>query len=117
MTSRTSRAIHRIGIVLAVLMLLAAGRSAGQEMWLQWMLSDPPVADEGAPAEPSAQSDRLETSGVSSPAERPAPRVFYRAHYGPAAYLLVLAFVLYAATRAVGWVLDQFLSPAGRISS
>ena len=86
-------------------------------MWLQWMLSDPPVADEGAPAEPPAQSNHFEMSGVSNPAEHPAPRVFYQAHYGPAAYLLVLAFVLYAAARAAGWVLDRFLSPAGRINS
>ena len=117
MTSRISRALHRIGIVLAVLMLLAAGRSAGQEMWLEWMLSDPPAADEGAPAEPPAQSDHFETSGTSSPAERPAPRVFYQAHYGPAAYLVVLAFGLYAAARAAGWALDRYMSPASRIGS
>lgn len=117
MTSRISRSLRRIGVVLAVLMLLAASRSAGQEMWLQWMSSDPPVADEGAPAEPSAHSNHSEISGMSIPAERPAPRVFYQAHYGPAEYLLFLAFVLYAAARAVGWLLHRFLSPAGRISS
>ena len=81
------------------------------------MLSDPSMADEGVSAEPPAQSDRFETSGMSSPAERPAPRVFYQAHYGSAAYLVVLAFLLYAAARAVGWVLGRSLSSAGRVGS
>ena len=116
MNSRISRGLHRVG-VLAVLMRLAAGRSAGQEMGLQWMLSDPPVADEGAPAEPLAQPNHFEMSGMSNPGERRAPRVFYQAHYGPAAYLLVLAFGLYAAARAAGWVLDRFLSPSDRARS
>ena len=117
MNSRISRGFHRIGIVLAVLMLLAAGRSAGQEMWLQWMLSDPYVAAEDDPAPPSAQTNHVETSGMSSPAERTAPRVFYQPNYLPAIRSLFLAFVLYAAARAAGWVLDRYISQASRIGS
>ena len=117
MNSRISRGFHRIGIVLAVLMLLAAGRSAGQEMWLQWMLSDPYVAAEDDPAPASAQTNHVEASGMSNPAERTTPRVFYRPNYLPAIRSLFLAFVLYAAARAVGWALDRYMSQAGRIGS
>ena len=99
MTSRIHRGFHRIGIVLAVPPLLVAGWIAASETWQAWATS-------GLPPEQWSNAD-----GTTSLEESFST---HHAYYGYAIAWAAVALALYAAARAVGWVLDGFLSDAKR---
>ncbi len=99
MTSRIHRGFHRIGVVLAVPVLLMAGALAGHEVWLR-------REDE---LEIAALTGRALSALLTDPETFP-----HRADYTGAIVGLVLAMALYAAAHAVGWVFAGFISPGHR---
>ena len=120
MTSRIHRGFHQIGTVLAVPVLLVAVGLAGHEAWLQWTTKDPwaafPIVEPARPATAIPQARNLHDTGPDDwvyPSEIAAGHAApYAANYTLASLALGLALALYAAARAVGWVLAGFLSPS-----
>ena len=138
MTSRIHRGFHRIGVVLAAPLILLSAVLAVHETWEQQTTKVPPEASRPAPATPSlrpvpnyfdrfdppAQSGPLTFDditgppGVSKPGmfddliPRPPPHI---ADYTMATIAFALAVALYAACRAVGWVLAGFIGPTGKL--
>ena len=94
MTSRIHRGFHRIGVVLAVPMLLVAGWIAGDETWQAWSTS-------GLPPERFFHADGSVSLEVSF--------AVHHAFYGYALAWAALAVALYAAARGVGWILAGFI--------
>jgi hypothetical protein len=86
MTSRIHRGFHRIGIVSALPPLVGAACLAAIGLWRQFTDRGPWEDYGGAPT--------------------------YLPDYRLALLLLALALTLYAAARAVGWVLDGFMGPS-----
>ncbi len=136
MTSRIHRGFHRIGVVLAAPAFIAALWLGGREAWnyqkpfasqptIRLTTSDGTIRDVQAPDVETALrnagygSQQLTSGEVHAvklvpvdydpwaPGAKP-PRT---PSYATALLLLALAFTLYAAARAVGWVLDGFMSP------
>ena len=99
MTSRISRGFHRIGIVLAVPVLMVAGVSAGYEAWRQWNSeSRLPNADDAFWKRWGVDPDAIHQAQV--------------ADYNGTLTYVVLAVALYAVARAIGWAVDGFMGPA-----
>ncbi len=94
MTARIRRGFHRIGVVLALPVLLVAGWIAGDETWQAWATS-------GLPPEQWSNAD-----GTISFEEAVGT---HHAFYGYALAWAVFALALYIAARAVGWVLAGFI--------
>ena len=94
MTSRISCGFHRIGVVLAVPPIIGSVIYAGYE-W-NWQADDRATLG-------------VDPSAFILPSDQTGPHV---ANYTPAAVLLAAALALYAAARAIGWILDGFLSPS-----
>ena len=88
MTSRIHRGFHRIGVVLAVPPLVGVGWLGTIGLWRQ-------IADRG-------------------PWEDYGSAPTYLSSYRLALLLFGLALALYAAARAVGWVLVGFMGPSAR---
>ncbi len=99
MTSRIHRGFHRIGVVLAVSVLLTSAFEAAYELWWVWSTR-------------RAYADLVATTPGGEPAVDAFERMAQAPHvanYSMSLFLLALALVLYAAARAVGWVLAGFL--------
>ena len=115
MTSRIHCGFHRIGVVLAVPVLLVAGALAGHEAWLQQTTKDPYAGfADATPAPKKAPNyfDRFDPPSDAKPGmfDDLIPKTpYYRADYTMASLALALALALYAAARAVGWVLAGFI--------
>ena len=113
MTSRIHRGFHRIGVVLAVPVLLVALGLAGHEAWLQWTTKDPYAAFERVPEPKKPPNVFDQFDPPSNPVSQPVAPA-YRADYTMASVALAFALALYVAARAVGWVLDGFMGSNGR---
>ena len=136
MTSRIHRGFHRIGVVLAVPMFIAALWLGGHEVWdhqtffaapsiIRFTMADGTTRDVQAPDVETAlrkagHGPEQLTSGevhavklvpVDYDPWAPGAKPPRTPSYATALLLLALAFTLYAAARAVGWVLDGFMSP------
>ena len=114
MTSRIARGFHRIGVVLAVPLLLLAVGVAGHEAWLQWTTKDPYAAFADAPPPSTGKKNPYDNPEMSIPVPPSKPHPYYQADYTSAGLAFALALALYTAARAVGWVLDGFMGPARR---
>ena len=97
MTSRIHRGFHRIGVVLAVPVLLVAGWIAGSETWQAWSTSGLPPEKVGASDGSFSFEEAFGT---------------HHAYYGYALAWAAAALALYASARAVGWIFDGFLTPS-----
>lgn len=134
MTSHVARGFHRIGVVLAVPALILALWLGGQEAWehqtlftpsptIRLTMADGTTRDIQAPDVETALHEagygpeRLTSGEIHAvklvpvdydpwaPGAEP-PRA---PSYTMALLLLAAAIALYAAARAVGWVLDGFM--------
>ena len=103
MTSRIHRGFHRIGVVLAVPVLLVAGALAGHEAWAERSTREALAAFEKAPPQTDAFERMMST-----------PRPIHVADYAVPFTMMLAALAFYAAARAVGWVLAGFISPGHR---
>ena len=105
MTSRIHRGFHRLGVMLAVPVV-------GVGLWLsvsEWRQQ----ADAGAAQAHALAflSDAdLERLAQGIPISTALPEM-HQANFTVALLVFALALALYAAARAVGWVLDGFMSP------
>ena len=126
MTSRIARGFHRIGIVLALPVLLLAAVIAGHEEWLQWSTRNPwaafPIVGQ-APVTPLGKVQVGQDQWwANAPIVKPAtasPGLFddlipkpHTANFTVPLLLLGLAVALYAVARALGWVVDGFIAPS-----
>ena len=109
MTSRIHRGFHRIGVVLAVPVLLVAGWLAGHETWMQWTAKDPYAEFDDAPLPAKKAPNVFDQFDLPSDTKAPLTAPYYRADYTIAAFVLALSIALYVAARALGWVLAGFL--------
>ena len=99
MTSRIHRGFHRIGIVLAVPFLILGLAIAYQQTWIGW-------DSFGAPHAAVPSTDGSITYAKAFPSPQP--------FYGYAIAWTALGLALYAAARAVGWILAGFIGSEGR---
>ena len=109
-SARIHRGFHRVGVVLALPVLLLAGWLAGHEAWLQWTTNDPYAGFADAPPASKA-SNPFDRFDLPSDAKPTSVVPYYQADYILALLALALSFAFYAAARAIGWVLAGFLSP------
>ena len=110
MTSRIHRGFHRIGIVLAMPVLIVALGLASHEVWRASEEHGPweNYTPAGRVIAPAIDMSKLSDAQLQAIIDTGEKRSVSQNYTFPLT-LLGLALALYVVARAVGWVLDGFV--------